>query len=292
MGKSVGRRVLLSSTASVSVMATFRHYPVVFNSVDMHMRQRKRNFKAHERYAIWMCHEKRCWRCGEPLRLFKTSIDHVLPERLLWDPGQREKALKDFDLPSSFNIDGYENWLPMCRGCNEEKGHKIPEVWPRTRDVLSSLITKSDWVRKKADSVKKDIAKDKVLTAIFVALEEKTLSLNDLDELLIEVLERPQDVGLPGDVIILGDGYLRTRASIIREGHCNCEREVCVGEQRKIYCYFHDELSNWVIGKGLFHRCYDEVVQCSRCTGVHSRGHVGRLHYCGKPFENQSEQAD
>jgi hypothetical protein len=79
---------------------------------------------------------------------------------------------------------------------------------------------------------------------------------------------------------------------VFLEGYCNCEREACVGHDVKVYVYFPKTVSKWVLAKGLYHKCYDEVVKCPRCGNNHKRGHIGRAGRCAKPYTDQGKHID
>ena len=125
---------------------------------------------------------------------------------------------------------------------------------------------------------------------MFAALEQRTLSLQDLDNLLEGFVKDPAGNGVPDDVIILDSGYWIPKNEIVPEGTCRCERNNCVGSNEKVYCYFQKSLPAWVIATGLFWRCYDQIISCPRCSSPHKRGHIGRDDICGKPIP-QSEKA-
>lgn len=79
---------------------------------------------------------------------------------------------------------------------------------------------------------------------------------------------------------------------ILAEGPCVCERRACVGSDSKMYCYWRVGLSEWVIKKKLYWRCYDEKILCPRCPAKHMRGHVGKLGVCSSPYRDQAQQTD
>lgn len=256
------------------------------------MARTKRKFSYEERYAVWHCNGKKCWWCQKPLRLFEATIDHVIPESLLDNDAAREKLFVDYGLPKDFNINGYENWLPCHNYCNNKKSSTPPAFVPGNKAILDRLAKEAPKTARVANSVVANVAKDHVFKHIFTALERRTLSLRELHELLIAFVEDPVGTGVPDDVIILDSGYWIPRAEIVREGWCQCERNQCVGQNKKVYCYFEQSLSPWVIKTGLFWGCYDEVVTCPRCLAQHKRGHIGRQGVCANPYIDQQEQAD
>jgi len=256
------------------------------------LKRAKRRFSYPERYAVWYCNERRCWWCREPLRLFEVTFDHVLPESLLDDDVSREAILTEYGLPKHFNINGYENWLPCHNHCNQSKSSRPPTFVPGTKAILDRLAENADRAARRANSVTSNVAKDKVFKTVFAALEQRTLSVRDLDDLLRGFIEDPAGAGVPHDVIILDSGYWFRRDEIARECFCCCERQQCVSTNKKVYCYFQKSLSSWVITAGLFWRCYDEVILCPRCSGKHKRGQVGREGVCGLPYSVQETQSD
>src|SRR5262245_19592336 len=104
------------------------------------MKRAKRKFSHQERYAVWNSNGRRCWWCQEPLRLVESTVDHVLPESLLHDETERVKILADYGLPESFNINGYENWLPCHNHCNQRKANNPPAFVPGNKLILDKLV--------------------------------------------------------------------------------------------------------------------------------------------------------
>jgi hypothetical protein len=256
------------------------------------MRRGKRGFSYPERYAIWHCNERRCWLCKEPLRLAEVTVDHVLPEWLLDDEGQREATFIEYGLPKDFNINGYENWLPCHNHCNQIKSRKIFTFVPGYKMILERLRQRAYEVERTALSVSSNASKDTVFSTTFAALEKQTISMRDLDELLQAFVDDPAKAGVPSNVTILDSGYWIRKEQIAGEGICRCEQEACVGRSEKVHCYFQSSLSPWIKRKGLFWKCYDEIISCPRCSGQHKRGHVGRADVCGRPYLNQKTQSD
>ena len=93
-------------------------------------------------------------------------------------------------------------------------------------------------------------------------------------------------------MIPLDNGYWLHPDDVAAEGLCTCERNYCVDSERKVYCVFAKALSDWVKRKGLYWKCYDEIVACPRCGQKHRRGHVGKLGECRAPYQNQHDQHD
>jgi hypothetical protein len=253
---------------------------------------KKRRFTYSERYAVWHCHGQRCWLCTEPLRLVDTTIDHFFPESLLSNKALRIKALSEYGLDDNFDINGFENWLPCHGRCNQTKGNKTFEFIPGNMVVLGRLIKLAPKVKRTALEVSSNITKDKVFGRLFAALERETISTEDLRELLGKFVEAPAPKAIPEDVLLLDGGYWVFRNEVAREGECQCERNRCVDSPGKVYCYFRPDSPQWVITTGLYWKCYDEIVQCPRCSSQHKRGHIGKDGVCGKPYRDQESQTD
>jgi hypothetical protein len=222
----------------------------------------------------------------------EATVDHVLPESLLYDDVKRQAIFAEYGLPGDFNINGYENWLPCHNHCNQSKGNRTLAFVPGNKVILDGLRQRAKKAESTERSVSSNIAKDKVFKAIFTGLEQQTISVCDLDELVQNFVDDPAKAGVPDDVIVLDSGYWVPREEIVREGRCRCERNACVGHDEKVYCYFQRSLPPWVIKTGLFWRCYDEIISCPRCSHQHKRGHIGRNDVCGRPYRNQETQSD
>ena len=123
-------------------------------------------------------------------------------------------------------------------------------------------------------------------------LEREKLSRSDLDSVISMVIEEPFKEFERADILVLNNRHWVFRSEVVRECYCHCEQNKCVGEDKKVYCYFSPDMSTWVVKKGLFFRCYDEVITCSRCGRLHKRGHVGSDRFCDRPFLDQVNQCD
>jgi len=122
----------------------------------------KRRFSYSERYAIWKCNGGRCWRCTEPLRLHETTVDHVLPEWLLYDHEERMHVISEYGLNQDFDISSHENWLPCHDRCNRKKGNVVPTFIPAHRATLENLIEQVPQTEKVAAALRSNSAKDRV----------------------------------------------------------------------------------------------------------------------------------
>lgn len=240
----------------------------------------KRTFTTAERFAVWTHHDKRCWLCREPLPFKECTIDHVLPESLLDDPAALLEVLTEYGLPGTFKINGFENWLPSHIFCNQTKSTKAPAFVPGNRAILDRLIADAPKVEGMAKRESQRPAGDKILAKVAIAVEEKSIDLDELKKVA------------RADLVKLDSGYWLAKEDIALEALCRCERNNCVGQNGKVTCLFSQTLAPWVIKTGLFWRCYDEVIECPRCKQMHKRGHIGASWVCGVPFRDQANQTD
>ncbi|WP_412478495.1 hypothetical protein [Azonexus sp. IMCC34839] len=257
---------------------------------------KKQKFTMAQRYAVWLHHEKRCWLCHDPLRLVEATIDHVIPETLLQDPLALQNLLQDYNLPSSFNVCGFQNWLPAHNHCNQQKSKTPLTYTPGLRIILDRLLGLAERVERTAESIKKDEKKDKTLAKLLVALDEGKVSPIDVADLLssysVASIASNDQTAVPDVFIRLDNGYWLHRKQIESQGECTCDRSTCLGHTSKAYCYWSIDLSEWVRQKRLYWKCYDEIVQCPRCASSHKRGDIGRTQICGRPYDDQIHQVD
>ena len=119
-----------------------------------------------------------------------------------------------------------------------------------------------------------------------------------LSKYVLSLIETTNNKRLPNlteaflNGIQLDNGIFTPLKDLVAEGPCTCERDACVGHNRRVYCYFTKNLNQWVITKGLYWRCYDEIVVCPRCFLEHARGHIGKNGICLNPYFDQCKQKD
>jgi 5-methylcytosine-specific restriction endonuclease McrA len=117
-------------------------------------------FTWSERWAVFNTHGTRqgtkCWLCGEPVNLVEMEVDHILPESLLRDRSALDAALTDFGLPSAFQLNSFENWLPAHRRCNAEKRERIFRPTPIIQMWIDHAREKADAARQARDAFVSD----------------------------------------------------------------------------------------------------------------------------------------
>ena len=252
----------------------------------------KYSFSAAETFAVWRNNHERCWLCRRPLSLPDCTVDHVLPERLLSNDDERAEVLHQFGLSPSFQINGFENWLPAHSWCNSSKSDLVLDYSGGLQVILQKLSGRAQRTAAMAENLKTQVRKGRVLGPLGAALADGSIAESDLGSFLARYGYSLGRAQLPDEIVLLSGGEWLFVKDIRREGLCQCERNACVGSDAKVYCYFGPDLSDWVVATGLYHRCYDEVVVCHRCGQRHKRGHIGKANLCSRPYANQNLQTD
>lgn len=256
------------------------------------LKRAKRRFSPDEKYGVYMAHEKKCGRCGTPLPYLASTIDHFFPESLLDEPKRFEVIARQYQLPVWFDINGFENWRPLCWPCNTKKGQKVPRWTEGHQEIVDLLLRRRDDAQARSEAMKAATSGGRDKALLLSALEGKRLSVRDLLDLVRDITQDPESLGLPDGAIVLDDGLLYLPDEVAARHICRCERERCVGHESKVLCTFPRSLSPWAITSGLYHACYDEEIVCPRCGEDHRRGDVGRSGACGRPFADQAQRSD
>ena len=142
----------------------------------------KKNFSPAERYAVFTVHGEKCYLCTALLDLSSMQVDHVIPEALL-DKPELAAVLAAYDLPATFDLQSYENWLPSCGPCNNRKKARLFRPTPRIQIELEIAAEKAPEAR---ELEKKAISKQmvaKALNTIQRAVQQSALSQEQLEEI-------------------------------------------------------------------------------------------------------------
>lgn len=110
-------------------------------------------FSSAQRYAIFLTHGMKCYLCRVPLDLTSMAVDHVLPEHLLATPSLLDAAKSALGLPTSFNLNSFENWMPACGSCNGKKSALQFEPSLLIQVELQHLAKTADKARRLCDEV-------------------------------------------------------------------------------------------------------------------------------------------
>lgn len=120
----------------------------------------KHSFTPLIRYAVYTIHGEKCYLCWKPLDLKTMEVDHIIPEKLLHDPGKLVRVLRDLGRPPDFNLNSYHNWLPACRSCNNRKSDLIFDPAPIILIYLQSAAAKAE----KAEELVRETITQKEIT--------------------------------------------------------------------------------------------------------------------------------
>ncbi len=163
-------------------------------------------FSPAERAAIYSTHGEKCYLCGAPINLKTMEVDHVLPESLLEKPGELQAALYAFGLPTSFEINAYENWLPACKPCNGSKKELVFEATPIIQVYLQRARAKAPTAKQLAEET---VSQRKIANALNVL--ERAQADGWLDSKTIhtlgEFISRNRQPELTGKPILLTPLY-------------------------------------------------------------------------------------
>lgn len=78
------------------------------------------------RYAIWKCHNGKCYYSKEPIEFREVDLDHIIPLRLGDSPEELNDVLRDLNInPLSFQLDSIYNIVPCKPIHNKEKNGEL-----------------------------------------------------------------------------------------------------------------------------------------------------------------------
>lgn len=163
-------------------------------------------FSPAERAAIYSTHGEKCYLCGTPINLKTMEVDHVLPESLLEKPRELRAALNAFGLPTSFEINAYENWLPACKPCNGAKKELVFEATPIIQVHLQRARAKALTAKQLAEET---VTQRKIANALNVLERAQADGLLDSKTIhtLGEFISRNRQPELKGKPILLTPLY-------------------------------------------------------------------------------------
>ncbi len=144
----------------------------------------KYKFSDIERFAVWKTHGSKCFWCGDPLRLFDTTVDHLFPESLLDKEEELIRVKKHYGLSSEFQINGFENWVPAHGTCNSKKSKTLYTNAPVMLAIIDRVVKESSYAKKTAEKLKLEREKDNVIGKILADLDTGNINKSDLYEIL------------------------------------------------------------------------------------------------------------
>lgn len=142
----------------------------------------KKNFSPAERYAVFTVHGEKCYMCTTPLDLSSMQVDHVIPEVLV-DKPELTEILAAYSLPTTFDLQSYENWLPSCGRCNNLKKARVFRSTPRIQLELEIAAEKAPDARTLEKKVVSKQVFAKAWNTIQRALKDGSLSPEQEDNI-------------------------------------------------------------------------------------------------------------
>ncbi len=123
-------------------------------------------------------------------------VEHIVLEKTVKDPSQWEKRKEEYGLNDDFEINDYENWIPVHWWCNLDRGESI---WDRgaAHYYLSIAKRYAEKAREEEVRLEKRVETDSILSVLDVALEKGTLLTGDVLNFLRERTESRPDVHEP-----------------------------------------------------------------------------------------------
>lgn len=163
----------------------------------------KQNIAQFLRFAIWSAHDKKSGYEGMPISFEDMEIDHIIPERVLYnprEPDEFEKWKEKYNLDNDFDIHGIENLCPSTRAFNLKKSDNglYDETDAFKKYIIKALI-KSRQLKPKIEELSKRYKKEfdarKIKTRINdINTIKQIIKKSNVDiKTIIESLELPFD---------------------------------------------------------------------------------------------------
>jgi|GEM_PF-1845478 len=143
---------------------------------------RRRAIPAEQRFGIWKAWNGKCFWCKEPVEFQSCAIDHLIPLDAV-SGGKAAEVRNHFGLPSTFDFDSYENWVPSHTPCNRRKGATLLELVPATSIYLKQVQDKVPLVKATAERILRDNRKGELLARLQVAIRSGDISADEIREL-------------------------------------------------------------------------------------------------------------
>lgn len=109
----------------------------------------------------------------------------MIPEFLAADRARLDRVIAELGLPSDFDINSYENWLPSCRKCNGQKSNLIFESSLLLQRHLHVAANRAAKARELEQEVVTKHALSRAINTICRAVEGQTIS----NEALVPLIE-------------------------------------------------------------------------------------------------------
>lgn len=122
--------------------------------------------------------------CTCPIDLKSMQVDHVIPESLI-GTSALDSAKTQLNLPSGFDVNGFENWLPACGPCNRRKSDVVFKASPLIALQLQLLQNKKYEVQ---DVVDKAVSRRQLSSALNTLERVEPEKLTDEDRDVLRAL--------------------------------------------------------------------------------------------------------
>lgn len=132
-------------------------------------------FKPSERYAVFTVHREVCYLCKQPIDMATFQVDHVIPEYLSEHPAYLQSVITSYGLSEDFDLNSFENWLPACARCNNEKRGATFEALPIFAVQLKKASGNADKARALEVEIKSKQTVSRAITIIETAHQQGTL---------------------------------------------------------------------------------------------------------------------
>ena len=137
--------------------------------------------EAAERFGIWKAWKGLCAWCREPVLFKNCDKEHLIPrdaENNLAD------LIKRFGLPSDFEIESFENWVPSCSSCNKQKGTRLVDPAPLISVVFVTARHHAPLAREISKTIDSEPKKARTLARLGATVETQQLTKEEILEFL------------------------------------------------------------------------------------------------------------
>ncbi len=150
----------------------------------------RQKFSYHLKLAIWYAYNKKSGYLDTPIEYIEMEIDHIIPERVLYNPKESnefEKWKEKYDLEDGFDILGIENLCPSTRDFNNMKSDNgLYDDTDAYSKYIRKVLIKAKQLKSKVEELSKkykkelDMRNTKLLVKIQKAVENKKVDLKPL----------------------------------------------------------------------------------------------------------------
>lgn len=133
------------------------------------------------------------------------QVDHVIPEHLADQPEELQSVMTSYALPDNFDLNGFENWLPSCASCNNQKRGAVFKALPICAVQLQKASDKAVKARELATETRSKQQVSRAITILEAGNEKGTLGELHLSRLkpLIEYHNEHREPELAESPIML-----------------------------------------------------------------------------------------